>query len=265
VTILDEILHHKHGEVAAAKRLVGPGELAELAENCTEPVRGFRSALAEGDRPRVIAEIKRRSPSRGVIRADFDPVICAKAYEEAGAAAISVLTDSHYFGGELDYLQRVRNTVSLPILRKEFIVDAYQIDEARWGGADAVLLIVSAFPGDDCVAALTQLRARATALGLDTLMEVTDEAELDIALECGADLVGVNNRDLRTFEVDLAVSERLCALVPASVLVVAESGIAGPSDIARLEAAGAHGFLVGEALMKESDIGAALRRLRRTS
>ncbi|MGE4605800.1 MAG: indole-3-glycerol phosphate synthase TrpC [Myxococcota bacterium] len=264
MTILDEILDHKRGEVADAKRLIGAADLARLAESCTEPVRGFRRGLAVGDRPRVIAEIKRRSPSKGEIRTDFDPVLCAKAYEEAGAAAISVLTDAHYFGGDLGYLQLVRDTVSLPILRKEFIVDVYQIDESRCRGADAVLLIVSAFPGDNAVAELMQLRQRATELGLDTLMEITNESELDTALECGADLLGVNNRDLRTFEVDLAVSERLCARAPASALLVAESGISEPRDIARLESAGAQAFLVGEALMKEPDIGAALRRLRRT-
>lgn len=265
MTILDEILEHKRGEVDEAKRLLSAVDLARLAESCSEPIRGFRRALAEGNRPRVIAEIKRRSPSKGEIRADFDPVICAKAYAEAGAAAISVLTDAHYFGGDLGHLELVRATVSLPILRKEFIVDVYQIDEARWHGADAVLLIVSAFPGDDAAAVLSQLRQRASELGLDTLIEVTNEAELDTALECGAELLGINNRDLRTFEVDLAVSERLCARVPASVFVVAESGISEPSDIARLELAGAQAFLVGEALMKEPDIGAALRCLRRTS
>lgn len=265
VTILDEILDHKRGEVAAAKQRVGAVEMARQAKECTEPIRGFRRALVEAARPRVIAEIKRRSPSKGEIRTDFDPVICAKAYEESGAAAISVLTDAHYFGGDLGYLEKVRNTVSLPILRKDFVVDSYQIDEARIHGADAVLLIVGAFPGEDAVEKLTQLRQRATRLGLDTLMEIKDEAELETALDCGADLLGVNNRDLRTFEVDLGVSERLCARAPASVLVVSESGISAPTDIARLELAGAQAFLVGGALMKEPDIGAALRRLRRTS
>jgi len=265
VTILDEILDHKRGEVVEAKRRLDPVELALQAESCAQPTRGFRRALAQADRPRVIAEIKRRSPSKGEIRSDFDPVICAKAYEEAGAAAISVLTDAHYFGGDLGYLELVRNTVSLPILRKEFIVDLYQIDEARCRGADAVLLIVSAFAGDDATAVLTRFQKRASELGLDTLVEVTNETELDIAIASGAVLLGVNNRNLRTFEVDLAVSERLCARVPESVLVVAESGISEPSDIARLESAGAQAFLVGEALMKEPDIGAALRRLRRTS
>jgi indole-3-glycerol phosphate synthase len=265
VTILDEILEHKRGEVAEAKRQISPIELARQAESCTDPPRGFRRALAEGGRPRVIAEIKRRSPSKGEIRADFDPVICAKEYEEAGAAAISVLTDTRYFGGDLGYLALVRNTVALPILRKEFIVDLYQIDEARCGGADAVLLIVSAFAGGDAGADLRQFAQRAGELGLDVLVEVTCEAELEIALASGAQLIGVNNRNLHTFEVDLAVCERLCARMPESVLVVAESGISKPSDIARLESAGAQAFLVGEALMKEPDIGAALRRLRRTS
>lgn len=264
MTILDEILEHKRGEVAEAKRRICPVELARQAENCTEPIRGFRRALVDGARPRVIAEIKRRSPSKGEIRADFDPVICAKMYEEAGAAAISVLTDTRYFGGDVGYLALVRNTVSLPILRKEFIVDLYQIDEARCRGADAVLLIVSAFAGGDAAAVLRQFQQRAGELGLDVLVEVTGEAELEVAIASGAQLIGVNNRNLHTFDVDLAVSERLCARMPKSVLVVAESGISKPSDIARLESAGAQAFLVGEALMKEPDIGAALRRLRRT-
>jgi len=265
VTILDEILDRKRGEVARAKRVVSPADLALRAESCGEPTRGFRRALAEGERPRIIAEIKRRSPSKGEIRADFDPVLCAKEYEQAGAAAISILTDAHYFGGHLGYLELVRNTVSLPLLRKEFIVDSYQIDEARCAGADAVLLIVSAFAADNAIAELSALGRRAGELGLDALVEIKDESELDIAIEAGADLLGVNNRDLRTFEVDLNVSERLCARVPATALVVAESGISQPSDIARLESAGAQAFLVGEALMREPDIGAALRRLRRTS
>ncbi len=265
MTILDEILDRKRGEVALLKEQVREIDLARQANRCSEPVRGFRRALEAAERPRVIAEIKRRSPSKGEIRADFDPAECAKAYEEAGAAAVSVLTDAHYFGGDLGYLEIVHNTVSLPLLRKDFIVDPYQIDEARCAGADAVLLIVSAFARERASVELTRLGQRAWDLGLDVLVEVKDEKELDTALECGFDLLGVNNRDLRTFTVDLEVSERLCARAPDSVLVVAESGISEPSDIARLESAGAHAFLVGEALMREPDIGVALRRLRRTS
>jgi indole-3-glycerol phosphate synthase len=264
VTILDEILAHKREEVARAKRELAPGELAALARAATDPPRGFRSALLRSPRPRIVAELKRRSPSRGEIRPDFDPVACAKAYADSGAAAISVLTDERYFGGHLDHLRLVRASVPLPILRKDFVVDAYQIDEARLRGADAVLLIAAAFAAELRVAELSRLRARASELGLDALVEVHDRAELADALAAGADLLGVNNRDLRSFSVDLATTERLAKGLPDGVVLVAESGIHAPEDIARLETAGADAFLVGEALMREVDPGAALRRLRRT-
>ena len=265
MNILDEILSHKRDEVAKAQTVLSPARLASAAEAYDEPTRGFRRVLATGPRPRIIAEIKRRSPSRGEIRADFDPVMCAKAYWDAGAAAISVLTESRYFGGELSYLEAVRRAAPLPLLRKDFVVDPYQIDEARLAGADAVLLIAAAFSGDDRAAELTRLRLRAEELGLDALVEVHDDREFDIAVECEASLVGVNNRDLRTFEVDLGVCERLAGRAPDGVVVVAESGIFTESDVARLESAGADACLVGEALMREPDIGLALRQLRRTS
>jgi indole-3-glycerol phosphate synthase len=264
VTILDEILAHKREEVARARQALPAAELAARAREAPEATRGFREALRRGPRPRIVAEIKRRSPSRGEIRADFDPQACAKAYAEAGAAAISVLTDERYFGGSLEFLTLVRRSAPLPILRKDFVIDAYQIDEARWRGADAVLLIAAAFAPAGRAAELAALRARARSLGLDALVEVHDEGELEAALEAGADLLGVNNRDLRSFEVDLGTTERLAARVPRGVVLVAESGIHAPDDVARLEAAGAHAFLVGEALMREADPGAALRQLRRS-
>jgi indole-3-glycerol phosphate synthase len=241
-----------------------PDELAALARDASDPTRAFRAALLRAPRPRIVAEIKRRSPSRGEIRADFDPVACAKAYADSGAAALSVLTDERYFGGHLDFLGLVRRSVPLPILRKDFVVDAYQIDEARLRGADAVLLIVAAFAAEGRVEELVRLRARASALGLDALVEVHDRAELADALAAGADLLGVNNRDLRSFSVDLALTERLARGLPEGVVLVAESGIHTPADVARLEAAGADAFLVGEALMREADLGAALHQLRRT-
>jgi indole-3-glycerol phosphate synthase len=209
----------------------------------------------------VIAEIKRRSPSKGEIRADFDPVGCAGSYADGGAAAISILTDARYFGGRLEFLEAVRSAVELPLLRKDFLIDPYQIDEARVNGADAVLLIVAALPGEE----LGRLRQRAVALGLDVLVEVHDEEELETALAAGADLVGINNRDLRSFETDLAVTERLAPLVPRHALIVSESGIFTQEQIRRLEGIGVHAFLVGEALMREADLGLALRRLRGTS
>jgi indole-3-glycerol phosphate synthase len=263
MSILEEILARKRVEVSDARERVAAHSLASAAEACRESTRGFRTALERGARPRIIAELKPRSPSRGVIRADFDPVTCAKAYFEGGAAALSVLTDNHYFGGELATLEVVRRAVPLPLLRKDFVVDSYQIDEARVAGADAVLLIVAGFSGSDSVAEISRLRDRADQLGLDALVEVHDDREFEIAIECGADLIGVNNRDLGTFEVDLGISERLAGRAPDGVVVVAESGIFTAEDVARLESAGADALLVGEALMREPDLGLALRELRR--
>jgi len=265
MSILEKILVRKLAEVSSAKERLPAERLASAAEACGDPTRGFRTALSQGSRPRIIAEMKPRSPSRGVIRADFDPVAIAKAYFEGGAAAISVLTDEPDFGGQLGTLDVVRRVVPLPLLRKDFMVDAYQIDEARVAGADAILLIVAAFPGADSVAEIRRLKDRADELGLDALIEVHDDREFDIAVECGANFVGVNNRDLATFEVDLAISERLVDRAPDGVVVVAESGISKAKDVERLESAGVDAFLVGEALMREPDPGLALRELRRKS
>lgn len=262
MSILEEILDNARREIAAAMAEIPAEVLRARAEAFDAPLRGFRRALREGPQPRVIAEVKRRSPSRGEIRPDFDAVGCAKAYADGGAAALSVLTDSRYFGGSLAALEAVRRAVDLPLLRKDFLVDPYQVDQARVAGADAVLLIARAL--DD--GSLAALLGRARALGLDALVEVHEEGEVDRALCAGADLVGINNRDLASFETDLAVSERLAPrLVEAGVTVVAESGIFRYEDIRRLEAAGAHAVLVGESLMREADVGAALRRLRGTA
>ena len=261
MSILDEILDHKRTELDAARERLSPDDLARQAEATDEPLRGFRSALAAGDGPRIIAELKRRSPSRGEIRADLDPAMCAKACAEGGAAALSVLTDERYFGGHLDFLEVARRAAPLPILRKDFVVDAYQVDEARVRGADAVLLIVTALETDE----LLTLRRRASELGLDALVEVHDEGQLEVALAAGADLVGVNNRDLRSFDVDLAATEKLAPRLPEGVLLVAESGIFTAQDVARLEAVGAHAMLVGESLMRQEDIVLALQQLRRRS
>jgi indole-3-glycerol phosphate synthase len=259
--ILDRILDHKRVELAQACRREPPEQLARRAEAEVAPLRDFAGAITRGPEPRVIAEVKRRSPSRGEIRADFDPVACAVAYAEGGAAAISVLTDQSFFGGHLDFLSAVRRSVDAPLLRKDFVIDAYQVDEARVAGADAVLLIAAALAPE----ALVLLRTRAEALGLSALVEVHDEAELDAALASGARVIGINNRDLRTFETDLGVTERLAPRVPEGVVVVAESGIFTRTDMARLAASGAHAFLVGESLMRETDVAGALRRLRRAS
>ncbi|MDG2334938.1 MAG: indole-3-glycerol phosphate synthase TrpC [Myxococcota bacterium] len=261
MTILDEILEHKRGEVAAAKARLPAAELRAAANAVTHATRGFSAALLSGEAPSVIAELKRRSPSKGLIRADFEPVSLARAYEEGGAAALSVLTDEHFFGGELAYLTRVREVVSLPLLRKDFVVDAYQIDEARVAGADAVLLIVAALSPEQ----LAEFHARAGELGLDVLVEVHDGAELEVALGAGATLIGVNNRDLRSFHVDLGVFEAVVGHLAGdpNIVRVAESGIHGPEDIGRLEKAGAQAFLVGESLMREANVAEALDELRR--
>jgi len=265
VSILDEILARKRDEVAERRADVSEAEMAARARADGSAPRGFRVALCSGERPRVIAEIKRRSPSRGEIRPEFDPVACALAYAGAGAAAISVLTDEPHFGGRLEYLQQVRKVTRIPLLRKDFIIDSYQVDETRVAGADAMLLIVAAFPGAAGADRLAALRHRAVEWGLDVLIEVHDESELEIALGIGADLVGINNRDLKTFEVEIATTERLAARIPAGVVVVAESGIFTHGDIERLEQSGAHAFLVGESLMRQPDPGLALRDLRRNT
>lgn len=256
--ILDDILDRKRRELAEARSARSPEAVAQAASECSEPTRGFAEALVSGPAPRIIAEIKRRSPSRGEIRRPFDPGACAEAYARGGAAAISVLTDEHFFGGHLSLLGKLRGLVDLPLLRKDFIVDPVQVDEARVAGADAVLLIVAALDQD----VLVSLLHRAGERSLDVLVEVHDESELERALDAGARLVGINNRDLRTFETDLAVTERLAPRVPEGVVVVAESGIFTPEDLARLHGAGAHAFLIGESLMRQDDLAAALRALR---
>jgi indole-3-glycerol phosphate synthase len=259
--ILDEILAHKREEIARSQRVRPAPALARAAEAQDERPRGFRRALTTAPEPRIVAEVKRRSPSRGEIRADFDPVACAQAYVRGGAAAISVLTDERFFGGHLSYLGKLRVAVELPLLRKDFLVDPYQVDEARVAGADAVLLIVAALAPSE----LAALHARAAELGLDALVEVHDEAELERALALGASLIGINNRDLATFEVDLAATERLAPRVPPGVVVVAESGIFTPEDVRRLARAGAGAFLVGESLMRREDMTEAVRALRSDS
>lgn len=258
MSILDEILAHKREELLVAKSKVSEQEMRERAQAVETPTRGFRSALSTGEKPRIIAEVKRRSPSKGEIRADFEPVHCAKEYARGGAAALSVLTDEKYFGGHLDYLRSIRGAVELPLLRKEFIVDPYQIDEARVAGADAVLLIVSALSAEQ----LTSLRQHGLSLGLDVLVEVHDEEELVIALNAEVDLLGINNRNLKTFETRLETSERLLKGLSEDIVAVSESGIENVDDICRLEGAGANAFLVGESLMRQEDVCEALQNLR---
>lgn len=220
----------------------------------------FHARLARPDPVNVIAECKRRSPSRGVLRADYDPVAQAQAYARGGAAAISVLTEPSFFDGALAHLEAVRAAVDVPLLRKDFVVDPYQVVEAAAASADALLLIVSALaPGS-----LAALHAQATTLGLAVLVEVHDEAELRQALDAGARIIGVNNRNLRTLAVDTTVSERLAPMFPRDVVAVSESGLTRSDDLARMRALGYSAFLVGERLMTSADPEAALRGLAHT-
>jgi len=256
MSVLDKILAVKRDEVAALRRDVGERELRARAAQA-DPPRGFARALASGTRPRVIAEFKRASPSKGEIRPGADPAEIARAYAAAGAAALSVLTDTQFFCGALDDLVRARAAVALPVLRKDFTIDPLQLVEARAAGADAALLIVAAL-GDG---QLRELAACARELGLDALVEVHDEPELERALAAGAELVGVNNRDLRDFKTDVGVTRALLPLAGGRT-VVSESGLDSPEVLRALEAEGASAFLIGEALMREPDPGAALRRMR---
>jgi len=257
-SILERILGTKAEEVAARSREMDLATIAHMAAD-QPPARGFahrlRSASQKG--PGVIAEVKKASPSAGVIRADFRPAEIAASYERGGAACLSVLTDEKYFQGCDAYLSQARAACSLPVLRKDFMVTSWQIWEARVLGADCVLLIVAALEGTQ----LQELDGLAREAGLDVLVEVHDESELEDALGTGAELIGVNNRDLHTFTTDLSTSERLRPLVPADRTLVTESGIHSPADVARLRSAGIEAFLVGEAFMRARDPGAALRQL----
>ena len=245
-------------EEIARRKEEHPLAQVEAAAKDAPSVRGFADALvAEGEQASLIAEIKKASPSAGLIRADFDPVALARAYEAAGARCLSVLTDAPYFQGHDDYLVAARAAVSLPVLRKDFMLDPWQVPESRALGADCILIIMAAL--DDAMA--LELAQAAAAWGMDALVEVHDEAELTRALALPCRLIGVNNRDLKTLKTDLAVTERLAPLVPEDRVLVAESGIGGPADIARLTAVGARAFLVGASLMAEDDVEAATRAL----
>ena len=257
--ILARILERKCEEIEEGIRRVPLVEMRRRAADAPAP-RGFRAALEtriDAGRPAVIAEIKRASPSRGIIRQDFDPPRIAAGYERGGAAALSVLTDREFFHGSPEHLRAARAATSLPVLRKDFLVDPWQIHEARAMGADCVLLIVAALEDG----ALRDLAGLADESGLDTLVEVHDEAELERALRNPAPLIGINNRDLRTFETSLATTERLAPRVPADRLTVTESGIASREDVAGLRARGVHVFLVGEAFMSAPDPGERLAAL----
>lgn len=256
--ILAEICDHKRTEVAARKARHSEMEIrASLAS--ASPVRGFTSTLRAGrDKGYgLIAEIKKASPSKGLIRADFDPPVLAQAYRDGGASCLSVLTDSRYFQGHDDYLLAARAAVDLPVLRKDFMVDAYQIYEARAMGADCILLIMAAL--DDREA--QDFEALAHELGMDVLIEVHDRDELDRALALKSPLLGVNNRNLKTMVTDIAQTEALAPMVPADRIMISESGLYSREDLARMAAVGARCFLIGESLMRQTDVASATKDL----
>ena len=258
--ILKKILQVKEKEVAAAKARESLAELRRRVGDLEDQPRGFARTLrtmADSGGTALIAEVKKGSPSKGIIRADFDPLEIATIYQEAGATCLSVLTDQQFFFGHLRFLGLIREQVSLPLLRKDFIVDPYQVVQARVAGADAILLIAAAV--DD--GKLRELAELARELQLDTLLEVHDAEELERALTLPVDLIGINNRNLKTFVTDLAITEQLAARIPREQLAVAESGINSRADIERLQRAGAGAFLVGESLMREENIEAKLQSL----
>lgn len=255
---LEQICATKREEVAARKRMRSLADLDASAREQTAP-RGFRSALERAERSGfgLIAEIKKASPSKGLIREDFHPAAHARAYAAGGAACLSVLTDAPYFQGHEDYLVEARSSCELPVLRKDFIVDTWQVAEARALGADAILIIVAAL--DD--GAMVEIERAAVEYGMDVLVEVHDRAEMERAALLQSRLIGVNNRDLRTFSTDLATTEALAPLAPEGSLLVGESGISRFEDCQRLSHAGVNSFLIGESLMRQRDVEAATRML----
>ncbi|MDE0324390.1 MAG: indole-3-glycerol phosphate synthase TrpC [Candidatus Poribacteria bacterium] len=266
--ILDTIIAHKRKELASEQAQVPLAKLESEVKNLP-PTRDFgaackpklavksRNAITDSDTVRLIAEVKKKSPSKGIIREDFDPVSIAETYVENGAAAISVLTDKHFFAGELAYLRAIREVVDVPLLRKDFTIDAYHIYQARVAGADAILLIVAALTAPE----LRTFMDVAESLSLACLVEVHTQEELAIALDVDAQIIGINNRDLRTFHTDIATTFQLREAIPTDRIVVSESGIYSREDVTRLQQANVQAMLVGESLMRSPDIGQQVRCL----
>ena len=255
-SILQKIVDHKITEVESAKQSRPQSDVAAEA-NAADPAVDFVAALKNYDGVALIAEVKKASPSKGVIRADFNPVSIAKTYAASGAACISVLTDEHFFQGHLDYLKAIRQEVKIPLLRKDFIIDEYQVFEARAAGADAVLLIAECLTGEQ----LIHLHNWIVELGMTPLVELYDDANVEKVVAANPTLVGVNNRDLNTFEVDLNHSVKVKQLLPSTVTFVSESGIYHRDDVEMLERSGVDAMLVGESLMRADDISAAVMAL----
>ena len=254
--ILDTIIAHKQKELQIEAEQVPLATLKSKLANLP-PTKDFRCAIAQSDNINLIAEVKKKSPSKGIIREDFDPIQIAETYAKNGAAAISVLTDVRFFDGRLDYLSSIRQVVDVPLLRKDFTIDPYHIYQARVAGADAILLIVAALTKDQ----LREFMDIAESLSLASLVEVHTDTELEIALDVEAEIIGINNRDLRTFHTDLATTFSLREFLPTGKVVVSESGIYTRADVESLREAGVNAILVGESLMRSPDIGEQVRKL----
>lgn len=254
--ILDKIIENKRSEVERAK-ISKPVDLLKSELQDLEKTRGFYQSIRPDGTTKVIAEIKCASPSKGVLRPDFNPVEISKSYARGGASAISVLTDSRFFKGSLNHLRDIRSSVEIPLLRKDFIIDHYQVYESRFYGADAILLIVAAL--DSTI--LKELLELAHSLDMDAIVEIHNEAELHKAIQVGSDIIGINNRNLKTFDVSLETSLRLCRLIPGDKIIISESGISSVDDIKRLRSAGINVLLIGETFMRSPEPGEELRKL----
>lgn len=255
--ILDDIVIKRKGQLKLAKAKISDNEIIALAKKITSPTKDFKAALST-EKLAVISEVKKASPSKGLICENFNPVEIAKTYEKAGANAISVLTEEFYFKGSSDFLTAIRKEVSIPLLRKDFIIDPYQIYEARVIGADAILLIAALLDTNTII----QYRKIAADLGLHCLVEVHNEEELSSSLQAKCDIIGINNRDLKTFNVSLEVTSRLAKLIPNNCIIVSESGIATNEDMLAVKNSGANAVLIGETLMRSGNISATLNSLR---